>query len=66
MNIVSTVTKRTVWIDARARWRASHVKDHVIVLGDMPEVATELDRMGVDTLWLQTTSPWPLAFRTTE
>jgi len=48
MNIVSTVTKRTVWIDARARWRASHVKDHVIVLGDMPEVATELDRMGIE------------------
>jgi len=48
MNIVSTVTRRTVWIDARARWRASHVKDHVIVLGDMPEVATELDRMGVE------------------
>ena len=48
MNIVSTITRRTVWVDARARWRASHVKDHVIVLGDMPEVATELDRMGVE------------------
>lgn len=48
MNIVSTITKRTVWTDARARWRASHVKDHVVVLGNVPEVATELDRMGVE------------------
>ena len=47
-SVISTLTRRSVWVDARARWRARHVKDHVVLLGDLLEVAEELDRFGVE------------------
>ncbi len=48
MNIISTITKKTVWIDARARWRAAHVKDHVVVLSNIVEIVDELSKMNVE------------------
>ncbi|MGC9183143.1 potassium channel family protein [Caldisphaera sp.] len=46
--IIITLSRKTIWIDARARWRAAHMKDHIIILGNMKELADELDRMNVD------------------
>ncbi len=50
--IILTLSRRTVWIDARARWRAAHMKDHIVILGDMPELAEELDRMKADYIMI--------------
>ena len=46
--VISTVTRRSVWVDARARWRARHLKDHIVILGDLAEAAEELDGFGVE------------------
>lgn len=46
--IIMTLSRRTVWIDARARWRASHMKGHIVVLGEMKELAEELEKIKAD------------------
>ncbi|AFZ70358.1 K+ transport system, NAD-binding component [Caldisphaera lagunensis DSM 15908] len=46
--IIMTLSRRSVWIDARARWRAAHMKNHIVILGEMIEVAEELDRIKAD------------------
>ncbi len=46
--IIRTLTDRSVWVDARARWRASHMRGHVVLLGDLIEAAQELEGLGFE------------------
>ncbi len=48
VSIVSTLTRRAIWVDARARWRAAHLESHVVVLSDILEIAEELERLGIE------------------
>ncbi len=48
VTIINTVSNRQTWRDARARWRGSHVKDHILIAGDKPDVvhaASKLESM---------------------
>ncbi len=48
VTIINTISNRQTWIDARARWRGSHVKGHVVIVGDKPDVvhaASKLEAM---------------------
>ena len=38
VTIINTVSNRQTWRDARARWRGSHVKGHVLIVGDKPDI----------------------------
>ncbi|MGC9071325.1 MAG: potassium channel family protein [Acidilobus sp.] len=47
-NIIRTLASRTLWVDAKARWRASHMEGHIVILGDLIEAAQELERYSVE------------------
>lgn len=44
--VISVITKRSVWIDARGRWRGRHMRDHVVVIGDSAEVLEATLKLG--------------------
>lgn len=47
--VVSVVSKRYLWVDARGRWRGSHLKGHVVIVGNSMEIleaARKLDSLG--------------------
>ncbi|NON62662.1 TrkA family potassium uptake protein [Acidianus sp. RZ1] len=49
--IVSTVVKRSSWIDAKARWRGTHMKGHTVLIGHGNVIISAVKRMeklGVD------------------
>ncbi|ARM75209.1 potassium channel family protein [Acidianus manzaensis] len=55
--IVSTVVNRSTWIDAKARWRGSHMKDHTVLVGEgevIVSAAKRLERLKVDYIILTT------------
>ncbi|AWR94175.1 potassium channel family protein [Acidianus brierleyi] len=50
-SIVSTVVKRSTWLDAKARWRGSHMRSHTVVIGKGEVIlssAKRLEKLGVD------------------
>ncbi|MEM0071883.1 MAG: NAD-binding protein [Metallosphaera sp.] len=44
-SMVNTVVKRSSWTDARARWRGSHMKDHIVIIGNNRVVVTAAKRL---------------------
>ncbi len=50
-SIVSTVVKRSTWLDAKARWRGTHMRSHTVVIGKGEVIVSSvkrLERLGVD------------------
>jgi len=47
--IVSVLSKRYLWVDARGRWRGSHMRGHVVIAGnsiEIVEAAKKLESLG--------------------
>ncbi|MGC9104981.1 MAG: potassium channel family protein [Thermoprotei archaeon] len=42
---VHVVVDRASWTDARARWRGSHMRNHVLVIGDSPSVVYAVEKL---------------------
>ncbi|AWR96724.1 potassium transporter TrkA [Acidianus sulfidivorans JP7] len=56
-SVVTTVVNRSTWIDAKARWRGSHMHDHTILIGKgevITSAAKRLERLKVDYIILTT------------
>ncbi|QKR00584.1 potassium transporter TrkA [Metallosphaera tengchongensis] len=54
-SVVNTVVRRSSWKDARARWRGSHMKDHIVLIGTgrvIISAAQRLSKLGKDHIVL--------------
>ncbi|MEM3909734.1 NAD(P)-binding protein [Metallosphaera sp.] len=54
-SMVNTVVRRSSWADARARWRGSHLKDHIVLIGTgrvIVSAARRLERLGKEYIVL--------------
>lgn len=44
-SLIGTIVNRATWIDVRARWRGTHMKSHIVLIGDSLSILSAVKKL---------------------